>query len=82
MNITKALGRCCNIQILKCSPTNVGLYVLVHFLNKCFSDDHIERLVEKFEEIDTDKTGTITDEGKPDAAFQFSTFFIKSYEFG
>ena len=33
-------------------------------LNKCFSDDHIERLVEKFEEIDTDKTGTITDKGK------------------
>ena len=27
------------------------------------SDDHIHRLLETFEEIDTDKTGTITDEG-------------------
>ena len=28
------------------------------------SDDHIHRLIETFEEIDADKTGTITDEGK------------------
>ena len=47
-------------------------------LNKCFSDDHIERLVEKFEEIDTDKTGTITDKGKF-VAFMF--FFAQHFSF-
>ena len=47
-----------------CSPLQNNLQDNSSFEKTCLSDDHIQRLLETFEEIDTDKTGTITDEGK------------------
>ena len=47
-----------------CSPLKNDLQDNLSFEKTCLSDDHIHRLLETFEEIDTDKTGTITDEGK------------------
>ena len=48
-----------------------------YHLKTCLSDDHIHRLLETFEEIDTDKTGTITDEGKDlhYVCYQWKLFF-------
>ena len=46
-----------------CSPLKNDLQDNLSFEKTCLSDDHIHRLLETFEEIDTDKTGTITGEG-------------------